>query len=174
MIINWGAVGAIGALLGALGVILTLFYLARQIRESNKASRQAAIQEVLNRNTDVMTQITSTVHTANVWMRGISDKKIEREDEIFFFAVLYSNILLWERMFFLHEDGLLDEWIWDDVSRQIDSRVGSKRFQGWFNSFKSDFYNDRWRIFLEGRIERANLKVQLKLEAELGDTAQIN
>ena len=57
---------------------------------------------------------------------------------------------------FLHEEGLLDEWIWDDLSRQIADRVRSRRFQRWFRAMKSTFYNDKWRVYLEQRIEEAN------------------
>ena len=34
---NWDALGAIAELLGAIAVLATLLYLARQIRESSKA-----------------------------------------------------------------------------------------------------------------------------------------
>jgi len=39
MNINWEAVSAIAGLLGALGVIVTLIYLAAQIRQNNKQLR---------------------------------------------------------------------------------------------------------------------------------------
>lgn len=35
---NWEAIGAIGEVSGALAVVLTLLYLARQISESRKAT----------------------------------------------------------------------------------------------------------------------------------------
>ena len=36
--VNWEAIGAIGEVSGALAVVLTLLYLARQISESRKAT----------------------------------------------------------------------------------------------------------------------------------------
>ena len=36
---NWDAIGAIGELAGALAVVLTLFYLARQIKTSSDVSK---------------------------------------------------------------------------------------------------------------------------------------
>ena len=38
---NWGAIGAIGEVLGALGVIITLVYLAGQLRQNTKELRSA-------------------------------------------------------------------------------------------------------------------------------------
>jgi hypothetical protein len=39
---NWEALGSISALLGAIGVIATLIYLAIQIRQNNNQFRDAA------------------------------------------------------------------------------------------------------------------------------------
>jgi hypothetical protein len=39
MDINWEAVGAIGEIVGAVAVVLTLGYLAVQIRQNTNASR---------------------------------------------------------------------------------------------------------------------------------------
>ena len=36
---NWEAIGAVGEIVGALAVFLTLFYLASQIRQSNRATQ---------------------------------------------------------------------------------------------------------------------------------------
>ena len=39
---NWEAIGAIGEVIGALGVIFTLIYLASQIRQSNRVGTVAS------------------------------------------------------------------------------------------------------------------------------------
>ena len=39
---NWDAIGAIGEILGAIGVIVTLGYLAVQIRQNTRSSRVSA------------------------------------------------------------------------------------------------------------------------------------
>jgi hypothetical protein len=43
---NWSAVGAIGELLGAAAVVLTLAYLARQIRDANRLAKAEAYRAV--------------------------------------------------------------------------------------------------------------------------------
>ena len=44
---NWDAVGAIGEILGAGAVVISLFYLASQIRTQNKEAQLAAAHEIL-------------------------------------------------------------------------------------------------------------------------------
>ncbi len=43
---NWEAISAIGEIVGALAVVITLVYLAIQIREQNRESRAAAIDSL--------------------------------------------------------------------------------------------------------------------------------
>ncbi len=48
---SWDAIGAIGEVVGALGVIVTLVYLSRQISESSrqmKASSSASLNHLIN------------------------------------------------------------------------------------------------------------------------------
>lgn len=45
---NWDAIGAVGEIVGALAVFVTLLFLAIQIRESNKIARSAASAEIMN------------------------------------------------------------------------------------------------------------------------------
>ena len=43
---NWEAIGAIGEVLGAIGVIVTLGYLAIQIRQNTKVTKAATAQQM--------------------------------------------------------------------------------------------------------------------------------
>ncbi len=42
---NWDAIGAIAELLGAVGVIASLVYLATQLRQNTRATRASAYQQ---------------------------------------------------------------------------------------------------------------------------------
>ena len=43
---NWDAIGAVGEILGAIAVVISLVYLAFQIRDQNQQSRLAAMHEI--------------------------------------------------------------------------------------------------------------------------------
>ncbi len=56
---NWNAIGAVGEILGALAVVATLFYVARQIRENTRA---VARQSHLDRARNVAEPMLSSPH----------------------------------------------------------------------------------------------------------------
>ena len=46
MELNWDAIGAVGEIVGALAVVVSLIYLATQIRTQNIEARLAAVHEI--------------------------------------------------------------------------------------------------------------------------------
>ena len=42
---DWGAIAAVGEILGAVAVVVTLLYLAKQIRQSSKAVEVTALRD---------------------------------------------------------------------------------------------------------------------------------
>src|SRR5210317_2003544 len=56
---NWDAIGAVGELLGALVVIATLLYLARQLSQTGKISKSSVARELQQKYTDLYTLIAS-------------------------------------------------------------------------------------------------------------------
>lgn len=51
---DWTAVGAVGELLGAVAVVATLLYLARQVRQSNRIARAEAYRAAMLKAADMM------------------------------------------------------------------------------------------------------------------------
>ena len=70
---NWEAVGAIGELAGALGVIVSLLYLAVQIKRQNVASRFAAVHEVVDQTNAFFGAAARNKEIAAIWVKGIEN-----------------------------------------------------------------------------------------------------
>jgi hypothetical protein len=156
MIINWEALGAVGETLGAIGVIFTLGYLALQVRESNRASRRTAMQEVLTLNSEMLAQLNKSKESANIYFDGLEGKQIDPDAERYFHLLIYQTVILWERLYFLQLDGQLDDWIWDDMHRQLRMHFASPRFQHWFKINGKKNYNKKWSEYVFGQIEIVN------------------
>ena len=66
---NWEIVASTGEWAGAIAVVATLFYLARQIHESNRFARTSATQEVMNGFVSLNELIISNPDLANALAR---------------------------------------------------------------------------------------------------------
>ena len=71
---NWDAIGAVGEILGAIGVIASLAYLSVQIRRSDLTSRAQSLQSVLDGHRDRSFLVGYTdPNYADLISRGMTD-----------------------------------------------------------------------------------------------------
>ena len=93
MDLNWEAIGAIGEILGAIAVVLTLAYLARQLRQNSQTLRASALDASITAANDVRKSIYESAEVAEIIRRGSADPASLTEDEKIRFRLVMHNIV---------------------------------------------------------------------------------
>ena len=70
---NWDADGAIGKIIGAAAVVLTLFYLATQVRQNNRQEQLESFQTAKLTFLGTLDDATKTPVDADIFRRGLND-----------------------------------------------------------------------------------------------------
>jgi len=70
---NWEAVGAVGEMAGAVGVIVTLAYLARQMRVNTIALQNETIRDSMQMVIDSYSTVIADEDVAAIYLRGMQD-----------------------------------------------------------------------------------------------------
>ena len=88
---NWEAVGALGELVGAIAVLLTLLYLARQVKQATSAIRLERKQKRLESwSHDARERSLNSSHSLEVYRIGNLDvEELSDED-----SVIWTNYLI--------------------------------------------------------------------------------
>ena len=90
---NWEALGAIGEIVGAVAVVLTLGYLAVQIRQNTRSLRAAAVQEVARSANEWSSLQVRDPELSVVYSKGISDySSLSPEQQAQFSHLLYMGL----------------------------------------------------------------------------------
>ncbi|MFT7470155.1 MAG: hypothetical protein ACI8XU_000043 [Kiritimatiellia bacterium] len=76
---NWEAIGAIGEIVGATGVIVTLIYLAVQIRQNTSATNRTNVRNVLESNNSALSSLLDE-SVSEIFVRGL--KSLEGLNEV--------------------------------------------------------------------------------------------
>ncbi len=130
---NWEMLGALGEFFGALGVIATLGYLAKQVHESTGASRQSAQQNLWEQNTQFLSQLATDRELSRLWVRGmVGDDNLSVDELVQFRVLLLQNMFLWERIFQMEVTGGLEPWLLQTSRRSRREMAGARGFQLWF------------------------------------------
>ena len=70
---NWEAISAIGQIVGAIAVVISLIYLATEVRSNARATRQAAMRSTLDSLNRFAQQIIGHADLAELRNRGFHD-----------------------------------------------------------------------------------------------------
>lgn len=116
---NWDALGAIGEVIGAIAVVVTLLYVARQIRQASAQTQAQARYSFIEAYGEMNTSITNSKEVASIFRRGIMGDELDADEYYQFFALIGQFINTWSVLFDLHRDGLLPESQWTMVRKDI-------------------------------------------------------
>ena len=145
---NWDAISAVAEVVGVIAVVVSLVYLAIQIREQNKESRLAAMHEISEAFRDSISTF-SSAEMAGVAARGNEDFDALSDTEVMQLIAGYQRIFrVWEEAFHQYKAGRLDRNIWDVMVLQYSSFLSSPSL-GRVWDLRRQYYNGDFQDFVE-------------------------
>ena len=137
---NWDAIGAVAELLGAIGVIASLVYLAGQIRDSReqmsqntRAVRAGAYQQFQEQLRATMMQALTVPSLEGVVFRGMADPETLSEEEAGRFRWwLIGVFMIYENAHYQYRMGLLDENRWKIHRSGLQTLLGLQGIRQWW------------------------------------------
>jgi len=143
---DWNAVGAVGEMLGAVAVFLTLLYLAAQIRQTNKLARFETTRELMAQF-NVCNQLYATDATIRTVLLKKDELSIEEAEQLYSYVDMYCNA--WATAHLAFDQGLIDKTLFSGAVRDVE--VALRRWpnmrqpvERWFNNYPdfkdSDFF----------------------------------
>ena len=125
---NWEAAGAVGEIIGALAVVISLLYLAVQIRSQVAQAKLAAFHE-MSRQFREVTALFSSPDISDIFIRANKDFDSMSDAELLRLIVLTTNLFrAWEEAFLEMRNGHLETNVWEDLSRDYTQTMGAPSF----------------------------------------------
>lgn len=101
--------GAIGEIVGAIAVVVTLIYLATQIRQNNELLRSGSRQSLIAND---VTSLIANLQNAEVLAKYVSGQSMSPEEQLRLSFMFSLDIRNREFEYFQYKNGLLDEETW--------------------------------------------------------------
>ena len=140
MPVNWEAIGAVGEILGAAGVIITLAYLASQIRQNTRATRSQSVQSLAESGATMNAMIIEDPEVARIYDLGLSNyAALSREDRLRFSFLIGQWLLAYEAVFVQHRMGTIDQHVFDARMRNLEMWLNTEGGMAAWKSAKEVF-----------------------------------
>ena len=146
---NWEAIGSIGELLGAMGVIASLLYLAAQIRQGANASLLATSLSNATAARQWSDPMLADPDLARIFLLGTEDiDSLDERDRARFVVLCFSFFRMFEDIHFQFENGALDAGLWEGYKTHYGAYCKSPGFQHYWK-LRRDAFRPAFREFID-------------------------
>ena len=148
-------ISAIGQMLGAIGVIISIVYLAAQIRTQNKESQRQAMNALTTHWSDLNRTLVENPEMAVLWLRALrSFDDLDAKSKLRFGAHLGRLLRFADSLYLNVLDGTLDKRLWRGYERTIADTVAYPGFQTWWATRKH-WHTDEFCALIDQHIRTA-------------------
>lgn len=149
---NWGALGAIGEVFGAIAVVITLIYLSKQLREHTKSLHIQSLNVSFEEYNSLVGELQALDGIGTAYRKNLLGEELtpEEEYELRYFFVRVFNIN--EKLLYLHSKGAADSFNQGKFERVIQPVLETTYIKQWWpaNRYR---YSDEFVEYIEKLIE---------------------
>lgn len=152
---NWEALGALGEIVGAVGVIVTLGYLSIQIRQNTRAVRGSTLNVLTQHHVE---ELRWAGELGGPLLQAMNaPDELSAEDEFKLTEYFVANLVVRQNEFVQFQQGLLSEADWKSREGIIRLSLGFEWARRWWRSFPKEVFNSEFvrrvdRIVAEGTL----------------------
>ena len=163
---NWEAIGAIGEIMGAVAVVISLVYLAIQIRQNTRqvaeqvrALKLEGHKAAADDHSRFRQNIIQSPQVASLWRRGKIDYLGLSPDEQAQVSELFRDTLWASANMQLRnaQGGAVDDTLWNIAVESLGPLIESPGVRQWWSENKSEFPPDFVAV-VDRAVERGGLQ----------------
>lgn len=110
---NWNAIGALGEIFGGLAVVLSLVYVAAQLRQNTQALRRAASADAISAIRHWNDALIRDPEVGRIFTQGLTGiDSLSEADRIRFLTLMVNFFKTYEDLYYQYANGAMDPEVW--------------------------------------------------------------
>lgn len=109
---NWEAVNAVAGVIGVLAIVISLIYVAIEIRQNTKVARAATRQAISEAAGNLTSDLMNNREMAEIFVKHMNGKALDTVEKLRLEARCYRDFQHWENVHYQHVEGFIlgDQW----------------------------------------------------------------
>jgi hypothetical protein len=156
---NWDMITALAAVIGAIAVVVSLLYVARQIKEATRQKRAEAYNSILG-EVDAFAKLLAQDQTSSdIWWRASRGlETLTDAERVRYFGMLAMVFRSWERMFHYRSEGEPD-WRAEAATKSMSDVTMNRGVQEYW-ALRKRWYTEEFQHWVDDKIkERGGVDV---------------
>ena len=148
---NWEAITAISGMIAAAGVIVSLIYVAVQVRQNTRQSRLAAQQVLVSELGTALSMQAQNREWAALLGRGLQSlEDLDPVERTQFLSHVSHILRIYESLYFHYREGSLDPRVWQGFENAIGEVIAYPGMQETLK-LRAHHLSEDFQRFLEAR-----------------------
>ena len=158
---NWEAIGAVGEIVGAGAVVISLVYLASQLRQSNELARENAYRELQRDIAQIMADLNRDPELHKIWREVLYESKSVSDSDRERLGFLLSQ--LFGALNVAYHSSRLDSDLRDFVDYRLDVFLAGPIVRGWWHRQRMQ-QPDPFRSMVDRRVKQLDESASADVE----------
>ncbi len=141
---NWEAIGAIAEIVGAAAVVITLAYLAIQIRNGTRVARSATRQAIAEMSMSMGTDLVADKELTVALLKDFKSEELDEADWVRLLARNYIAMRHYENIYYQYQTGMIEEDEWQGFRRNLKAMLQWRSAREYWKN-ESQYYSDAFR-----------------------------
>ncbi|MBA2249151.1 MAG: hypothetical protein H0W12_03050 [Chitinophagaceae bacterium] len=122
-------------IVAAVAVIITLFYVAYEVRHNTKALKLSTYQAVVNSSTEILHSLYTNTETASFYHRCLfNNAELNGPEKLRWHAVMIAVYRHWDNLLYQNRMGSLEDEMWLTYDRTMTHYFSYKAWVDWFTT----------------------------------------
>jgi hypothetical protein len=145
---NWDAISAVSQLVGSIAVVISVLYLAVQLRSSTRVARVAAMDAAAAALRDVTKPFMENAELARIWRTGLENlETLSPDEQARFFHAAHQFLKALETIHYHYVYGLLDPQLWAGWRDLLHHYIACPGIR-FYLTRRSAVFSERFRTFI--------------------------
>ena len=146
---NWEAIGAVGETIGALAVIISLIYVAVQIRAQTREARLQSSYQITEAFREAISSL-QDAQRAELTIKALKDVgSLSDSERLQFNAISQRYLRVWEQAHYQFTEGHLDEELWQSIHETYVDLFGEGSIRAVWE-LRKHAYRQSFRDYVDG------------------------
>ena len=146
---NWEAVSTISEVIGATAVVISLVYLAVQIRQNTNMSRSATRQAIADAISRPPSDFFTDADFTRNFLRHLEGESLSTDQVLQLQAYCYVTLRTWENVHYQYRSGMLNEDEWEALQHYVKALL---QVPIWRDYWEREIYSSPFRREIDARL----------------------
>ena len=146
---NWEAIGAVGELVGAAAVFISIIYLALQVRHNSTNMRSSGYQNAAQSAFEIIENFIENPERRHIFQTALESYDDLASDEQFVARMMFMQLIAYyEACYYQYQEGVVHKEVWDGRKKMMTKWFESPGLSSWWDEWH-DVWGDGFQKYVD-------------------------